>query len=257
MFPEPPDQDESSTQAEAPQSSAGGAYVGRLGILLMSAYLMFLGACLLYSLVALWPVSVTVAITSVAPSEGQTAGGRSVTISGTGFSEGVQVFFDNTPSTEVTRISETKIQATAPPHKDEGLVSVQVSNPSGQKSSLTNAFKFSNATATTGTTKEGTTGTPVETGGCPKASIFPLFEWACPLRDNIRLLLIVIIVGALGGLIHVMRSFYWYVGNRDLRRSWLLMYILLPFVGAGLALLFYLIIRGGFAPQSVPTPMPR
>jgi hypothetical protein len=60
-----------------------------------------------------------------------------------------------------------------------------------------------------------------------------------------RLFVVVAIAGALGGLIHSARSLYEYVGNRMLRRSWLLMYVSLPFIGAALAVVFYVILRGG------------
>lgn len=60
-----------------------------------------------------------------------------------------------------------------------------------------------------------------------------------------RLFVVVALTGALGGLIHSARSLYSYVGNRILRRSWLLMYLMLPFVGSALAVVFYLILRGG------------
>lgn len=67
------------------------------------------------------------------------------------------------------------------------------------------------------------------------------------------LLLVVILSGALGGMVHALRSLYWYIGNRDLVRSWLAMYVLLPFVGAVLGLVFYLVVRGGFfSPQAQP-----
>jgi hypothetical protein len=56
----------------------------------------------------------------------------------------------------------------------------------------------------------------------------------------------VVVAGALGGMVHALRSLYWYAGNRRLVRSWLLMYSLLPVVGALLALIVYLLIRGGF-----------
>src|SRR5690606_20582994 len=56
---------------------------------------------------------------------------------------------------------------------------------------------------------------------------------------------VVMAAGALGAVVHVLRSFYWYVGNRALRRSWLVMYLLLPFVGALLGLIVYLVLRGG------------
>jgi hypothetical protein len=60
-----------------------------------------------------------------------------------------------------------------------------------------------------------------------------------------RLFVVVAVTGALGGLIHSARSLYEYVGDRKLLRSWLLMYLSLPFIGGGLAVLFYLILRGG------------
>lgn len=68
---------------------------------------------------------------------------------------------------------------------------------------------------------------------------------------EVRMLLIVILAGALGGMVHALRSAYWYAGHRALVKSWLAMYILLPFVAATLATIFYLVIRGGFfSPQA-------
>jgi hypothetical protein len=60
-----------------------------------------------------------------------------------------------------------------------------------------------------------------------------------------RLLLIVALSGALGGLIHSANSFYTYVGERFLFWSWLIMYFFLPFIGSALAIVVYVIIRGG------------
>jgi hypothetical protein len=65
------------------------------------------------------------------------------------------------------------------------------------------------------------------------------------LDQEQRLFVVVAVTGALGGLIHGARSLYTYVGNRILLRSWLLFYLSLPLIGAGLAVLFYLILRGG------------
>jgi IPT/TIG domain-containing protein len=60
-----------------------------------------------------------------------------------------------------------------------------------------------------------------------------------------------VFAGALGGLGHALRSIYWYIGNRELVWSWLAMYVFLPIHGATLAIIFYLVIRGGFfSPQS-------
>lgn len=61
-----------------------------------------------------------------------------------------------------------------------------------------------------------------------------------------RLLLIVLLAGALGALLHCVRSFTGYVGFRKLILSWVPWYALTPFVGAFLAMVFYLTIRGGF-----------
>jgi hypothetical protein len=68
--------------------------------------------------------------------------------------------------------------------------------------------------------------------------------------EEVRLLLIVIMAGMLGALLHDIRSLFWYVGHRDLRFSWLLMYLLLPLTGALMAVAFYFLIRGGFFPQA-------
>jgi hypothetical protein len=60
-----------------------------------------------------------------------------------------------------------------------------------------------------------------------------------------RLLLIVMLCGFLGSLIYSLRSFFWYTGNRNLVMSWLAQYAFVPIVGAMLAVVFYLVLRGG------------
>ncbi len=71
------------------------------------------------------------------------------------------------------------------------------------------------------------------------------------LSDEERLFLIVMFAGALGGLVHALRSFYWYAGCRKLVLSWTGFYITLPVLGAAMATIFYLVVRGGFfSPQS-------
>jgi len=82
-------------------------------------------------------------------------------------------------------------------------------------------------------------------GTASTSAVFFLF-WTFSVSDEVRLIFIVMMAGALGGLVHALRSLYWYVGNRELVFSWLAMYILLPFVGSTLALIFYFVIRGGF-----------
>jgi hypothetical protein len=75
--------------------------------------------------------------------------------------------------------------------------------------------------------------------------------WDFEMWDEQRLLLLVILGGALGTLVHCLRSVYWYIGNRNLVNSWMAMYFMMPVAGAALGLVFYLVVRGGFfSPQS-------
>ena len=69
--------------------------------------------------------------------------------------------------------------------------------------------------------------------------------WSWVLWADARLLIIVVLAGALGASIHALRSLSWYVGNRQLLWSWLATYLALPVVGALLAAAFYLLLRGG------------
>ena len=83
-------------------------------------------------------------------------------------------------------------------------------------------------------------------GSAPTSSPAAFLFWTFSVSDEVRLIFIVAMAGALGGLVHALRSLYWYVGNRELVLSWLAKYILLPFVGSTLGLVFYFVIRGGF-----------
>jgi len=60
-----------------------------------------------------------------------------------------------------------------------------------------------------------------------------------------RLLLLVILAGALGGCVHVATSFVTYSGNRAMRASWFWWYMFRPIIGMAVALLLYFVVRGG------------
>ena len=109
--------------------------------------------------------------------------------------------------------------------------------------------------------------TPVNPPGTPQESTAMLtgpikwqvdFFWrandnpktACWITLNTSLFIIAMLAGALGSLLHSLRSLYWYAGNRRLRWSWAIMYMLLPFSGAVLSTIFYVLIRAGFLPSS-------
>jgi len=63
---------------------------------------------------------------------------------------------------------------------------------------------------------------------------------------DVQLLMLVMVAGALGSFLHTATSFADFVGNEKLARSWIWWYLLKPFVGMGLAVVFYLVVRGGF-----------
>lgn len=60
-----------------------------------------------------------------------------------------------------------------------------------------------------------------------------------------RLLLLVIVAGALGSYIHSATSYADYRGNRQFYPSWTLWYLLRPLVGVCLAMVVYFGVRGG------------
>jgi hypothetical protein len=63
---------------------------------------------------------------------------------------------------------------------------------------------------------------------------------------DVDLLFLVLLGGALGAFLHATKSFTAFVGNEELKGSWAWWYYLHPFLGATLALAFYLAVRGGF-----------
>lgn len=135
--------------------------------------------------------------------------------------------------------------------KNAKYVIVVSNNSSGN----TQAFTDKNAKYVIIVSNDGSASTQAFTDENAKssnssASNVTFFQWKFLLSDEERLFLIVALAGALGSLVHALRSFYWYVGNRELVLSWLAMYILLPIVGSLLGLIFYITIRGGIIPQA-------
>ena len=60
-----------------------------------------------------------------------------------------------------------------------------------------------------------------------------------------RVILLVILAGFLGSYVHITTSFSNFVGNSKFEATWMWWYILRPLVGMTLALIFYLVFRGG------------
>jgi hypothetical protein len=63
---------------------------------------------------------------------------------------------------------------------------------------------------------------------------------------EVNLLWMVVVAGAIGSFVYSARSFVDFVGNRMIRASWSAWYLMYPLIGAALALVFYLVVRGGF-----------
>ena len=80
-----------------------------------------------------------------------------------------------------------------------------------------------------------------------------LFFWPRDLllKPEVRLLLVAMVCGAIGGVLHGIRSFADFAGNRQLKRSWLWWYIARIPVGSILAMICYFLVRGGFLTTSV------
>jgi hypothetical protein len=63
----------------------------------------------------------------------------------------------------------------------------------------------------------------------------------------------VAVSGALGGMVHVLRSLVWYTGNRLLKWRWVPFYVMRPVLGAAMATLLYFLVRAGFFSPSSST----
>jgi IPT/TIG domain len=72
-----------------------------------------------------------------------------------------------------------------------------------------------------------------------------VFGFRLRATPDARLFITVVAAGAVGSLVHCLTSFADYVGNRSLKRSWVWYLVLRTPIGIALALLFYVVLRGG------------
>jgi hypothetical protein len=91
------------------------------------------------------------AVTAITPTSGTTAGGTSVTISGTGLSGATAVDFGATPATITATTSDTSITATSPADATAGPVDVTVTTQNGT-SATSSADQFTYMTPVASTT---------------------------------------------------------------------------------------------------------
>jgi len=151
-----------------------------------------------------------VKVTSVVPNSGTAEGGTSVDVNGEGFQANPTVLFGASAATDVQQKSAGLISAKTPAHA-EGPVDVTVTNPDKTTGKLSMGYTYD----------------------------------TCLTECRSRLFILVLLAGALGGCFHALRSFWMFVGNRNFKQSWVLMYIFLPINGAALAFIFFIVISAG------------
>lgn len=78
--------------------------------------------------------------------------------------------------------------------------------------------------------------------------------WATfDLDADVRLLILVLLAGALGSYIHAVQSFASYVGNARFKATWTWWYILRVPMGSALAVFVYFVVRGGLLAAGTAT----
>ncbi|HVU60543.1 MAG TPA: IPT/TIG domain-containing protein [Mycobacteriales bacterium] len=97
------------------------------------------------------PVSTVPTVTKVSPTSGSTAGGTSVTVTGSGFTGATAVTFGGTAGTSLVVNSDTSVTVTSPAHA-AGTVNVRVTTPAGQSAVVTPADQFTYSAAPVGPT---------------------------------------------------------------------------------------------------------
>jgi hypothetical protein len=209
-------QDSAANPSNLPRTTAAGtgpgsAEAGVGWIIAIIAYLVLFTVFVGYAMVKIWPVRT--------PSR------------------------ENPPAAQQSPSSTATAPATAP----AAGATTPTASPAGQSTPVATG---QNSTAPAARSTASPTPTPSPSPGAePSPVTFLGYQFS--LWDEQRLLFLVLLGGALGTLVHCLRSIYWYIGNRSLVKSWMAMYFMMPFAGSSLALVFYLLIRGGFfSPQS-------
>lgn len=148
-----------------------------------------------------------------------------VRIIGHNFGTDAQVLLDGTPR-ETEHISENllMLRLATSDFAAPGAVSLVVE--SGGKKSNVKDLSIESSTGPTGP--------------------WSFLGWTLMISPELRLFLLVLFTGAFGAAVAALQSLGDYRGRRKLVASWAMFYIVRPPVGAGVALIFYLVLRGGF-----------
>lgn len=97
---------------------------------------------------------------------------------------------------------------------------------------------------------------PPVTGSAPATATFRYFSWRLSLTRDQQFFVLAAFAGAIGAMLHGLRSLSTYIGERYLYRSWIAYYALLPIVGSLLATIVYLVLRAGLLPGGTNSSQP-
>ncbi len=97
---------------------------------------------------------------------------------------------------------------------------------------------------------------PPATGSAPATARFSYFNWQLSLTRDQQFFVLAALAGAIGAMLHGLRSLSTYIGERYLFRSWIPYYALLPLVGGLLATIVYLVLRAGLLPGATSSSQP-
>jgi hypothetical protein len=212
----------------------------------LAAYLIFTAVLTGYVFVSLW--SAQPAGQAPAPSCGGIAGPRLTNLYPNQVNVAAPVdviaIGCNLPNGSVATINGTAHPAT---FIDSGHIRIPLTSADvAGAGALTLVLSNAGANYATGAITVGA----ASAAPCPSAACFA--QWSFlgfgpfPLTPDVQLLLLVLAAGAFGSAVYALKSMSDYRGDNKLYRSWVSFYIIQPFEGAGIALIMYLVIRGGF-----------
>jgi IPT/TIG domain-containing protein len=238
--------EDDEVRSSSDMSGPGKGPMNVWGITVLTGYLLLVAILVIWALIALWP--------PLKPSELNKNANANATQNvnaneNANQNKNANANANASPNRNVNRSTTANSNATANAN----------ANANSSPNLIANTNANANATAATAgatplTSIDNCAGSRIRGDVCfdednrKRVGVAParVFGWCGCLYDEDRLLMIVLLAGALGSLIHGLRSFVFYVGSRRAVWSWGAYYIALPFIGAGLAFIFYLVIRGGF-----------
>ena len=90
-------------------------------------------------------------------------------------------------------------------------------------------------------------------GATGSATSVTIFGWSFVISEEQRLLLLVIVAGAIGSMVFGLYAEFLHIARADFESRWILWYLARPFIGAFFALVFYLVLRAGLVGAQTPT----